>query len=363
MTSAKGPLAGVRVVEFAGIGPSPFACMLLAQSGAEVLRIDRAGHADYLPIPAKFDILNRGKTRFPIDLKSEEGLARALEIIGKADILVEGYRPGVMERLGLGPEVCLARNPGLVYGRMTGWGQSGPYAQEAGHDINYIATSGALFAIGEKGRAPVPPLNLVGDFAGAIYLSYGLTAALHLAKRTGQGQVVDAAMCDSTAHLMSFLMGLQQAGMWSLERGDNEADGGFPFYGVYQTRDGGYVAVAAAEMKFRRALLDGMGLDAALAKAAFEKANWPLVRATLEAAFLTRDRDEWCAVLAGKDACISPVLSMQEAASEPHAPARGIYVRDGEGVVAPAPAPRFSAGSGFGPERSAEEVLAGWGVN
>ncbi len=362
MLQALGPLVGVRVVEFAGIGPSPFAAMLLAQSGAEVLRIERSGHADYLPIPARFDFLNRGKTRIALDLKDDNGLGRALDIIAKADILLEGYRPGVMERLGLGPEICHARHPGLVYGRMTGWGQTGPYAGEAGHDINYIATSGALNAIGPKDGAPVPPVNLVGDFAGAVYLCFGVAAALVSARRTGKGQVVDAAMSDSTAHLMTFLMGLQQAGMWSLQRGDNEADGGFPFYGVYRTRDGRYVAVAAAEMKFRRALLDGMGLDPALAKQAFDKAAWPLVRLQLEAAFLTRDRDEWCALLAGKDACVSPILDMAEAPDDPHAVARKTFLRDAEGAVAPAPAPRFSDGSGFGPQRSAEEMLELWGL-
>ena len=362
MTGSPGPLAGVRVVEFAGIGPSPFAAMQLAQAGAEVLRIERAGHADYLPIPEKFDFLNRGKARLALDLKSDEGRARALDIIAGADIVIEGYRPGVMERLGLGPEACLARHPALVYGRMTGWGQDGPYANEAGHDINYISVTGALAAIGPRGGPPVPPLNLVGDFAGGIYLCFGVAAALIAARGTGKGRVVDAAMVDSAAHLMTFLYGLQQAGLWTLQRGDNEADGGFPFYGVYQTRDGGYVAIAAAEMKFRRALLEGMGLDQGLAKQAIDRAAWPEVRQRLAEAFLTRDRDEWCRLMAGRDACLSPVLDMSEAEKNPHVEARRIFLRDAEDIVRPAPAPRFSAGNEEADAMTAEALLAKWGL-
>ena len=360
MTEGRGPLAGIRVVEFAGIGPCPFSGMLLAQMGAEVLRIERAGHADYLPIPEKYDLLNAGKTRLAIDLKSADGRARVFDIVGAADALIEGYRPGVMERLGLGPEALLARNPRLVYGRVTGWGQDGPYAAEAGHDINYIAITGALAAIGETGGPPVPPLNLVGDFGGGVYLCFGVAAALLSARTTGKGQVVDAAMVDAAAHLMTFLYGLHQAGLWSLERGSNEADGGFPFYGVYRTADGRWIAVAAAEKKFCLALLDGLGLDRGLADLARTRANWPQVRATLGGAFASRSRDDWMERLAGTDSCASPVLDMAEAPRDPHAAARGLF-ETVDGVVRPTAAPRFSSGTAA-PSFDTAGLLARWGV-
>ncbi len=360
MTEGKGPLAGVRVVEFAGIGPCPFSGMLLAQMGAEVLRVERAGHADYLPIPPQFDFLNTGKTRLAVDLKSPEGLARLMNIIAVADIVIEGYRPGVMERLGLGPKDCHARNPRLVYGRVTGWGQDGPYAAEAGHDINYIAITGALHAIGPAGGPPVPPLNLVGDFGGGVYLCFGVAAALVSARSTGKGQVVETAMVDAAAHLMTFLYGLRQAGLWSLDRGANEADGGFPFYGVYQAGDGGWLAVAAAEMKFRLALIDGLGLDRDLAKQATSRQAWPDIRGQLAGAFATRSRDEWCDLLAGTDACVSPILHMDEAPTNPHAIARGLFTVDG-GAVRPAPAPRFSEGSSAPSFAEPGALLERWG--
>ena len=361
MSEGKGPLAGIRVMEFAGIGPSPFAGMLLAQMGAQVLRIERAGHADYLPIPEKYDFLNTGKTRLTVDLKSEAGKARILAMAAAADAMLEGYRPGVMERLGLGPQALCGHNPRLVYGRVTGWGQDGPYAQEAGHDINYIAVTGALAAIGPAGGAPVPPLNLVGDFAGGVYLCFGIAAALLAARITGKGQVVDAAMADCSAHLMTFLYGLHQAGLWNLERGNNEADGGFPFYGVYQTRDRRWVAVAAAEMKFRLALLDGLGLDRALAQEVGDPAHWPRVRASLAAAFATRDRDAWVAHLAGTDSCLSPVLDMAEAPGDPHARARAMFLSV-DGVVRPAAAPRFSLPTAAPAPEDADDMLRRWGV-
>lgn len=360
MTNGTGPLTGVRVVEFVGIGPCPFAGMLLGQLGAEVLRIDRAGATAYLPIPPQYDFLNDGKATLALDLKSPSGIAQVLDILAHADIAIEGFRPGVMERLGLGPEPCLARNARLVYGRVTGWGQTGPLAQEAGHDINYIALTGALHAIGPADGAPVPPLNLLGDFAGGgLYLCLGVLAALHAARSTGRGQVVDAAMVDGVSHLMSFIHGLRQAGMWSLNRADNEADGGFPFYGVYATADGGWIATAAAEMKFRRALVAGLDLDPALADQAQERQHWPMVRQQLAAAFLRRSRDEWCARLAGKDACVAPVLDLDEAPDHPHAVARDSFSRD-NGVLRARSAPRFSNGTATPPVREVASLLADW---
>ncbi|OYX74970.1 MAG: carnitine dehydratase [Rhizobiales bacterium 32-66-11] len=361
MSEGKGPLAGVRVVEFAGIGPCPFAGMLLAQMGAEVLRIEREGHANYLPIPERFDLLNTGKTRLALDMKSEAGKARIFEILAQADALIEGYRPGVMERLGLGPEAVHARVPRLVYGRVTGWGQNGPYAQEAGHDINYIAITGALAAIGAQGGPPVPPLNLVGDFAGGLYLCFGVVSALLAARASGEGQVVDAAMVDGAAHLMTFLFGLHQAGLWRLERGSNEADGGFPFYGVYQAGDGRWLAVAAAEMKFRLALLEGIGLDREWANIVDSRKDWARVRAALAAAFETRGRDEWVRLLAGTDSCVSPVLDMAEAPADPHAVARGLFERV-DGVVRPAAAPRFSKPTMAPAIVDPADLLGRWGV-
>ncbi|CAI09335.1 CaiB/BaiF CoA transferase family protein [Aromatoleum aromaticum] len=362
MTEGKGPLAGVRVVEFGGIGPSPFCGMLLRQMGAEVLRIDRGAYAGALPIPERFDFLNKGKTRLRMDLKTPEALEQVLAIIDAADVLIEGFRPGVMERLGLGPEVCLARNPRLVYGRVTGWGREGPLADEAGHDITYISLTGALSCIGPAGAGPVPPLNLVGDFAGgALYLAFGVAAALASMRSTGRGQVVDAAMVDGAAHLMTFIYGLRQAGIWNLDRGSNPADGGSPFYGVYATSDGRWLAVAAAEMKFRRAFVAGLGLESGLADEAEDRAAWPRLRSLVAEAIARRSRDEWCELLAGRDACVAPVLDLDEAPDHPHAVARGVFVAE-EGVIQPAPAPRFSEGTAPPPLCDAQQLLKSWGV-
>lgn len=362
MGEGRGPLAGVRVVEFGGIGPCPFCGMLLRQMGAEVLRIDRGAYSGALPIPERFDLLNSGKTRLQLDLKDDAAKARILDIIGAADVVIEGFRPGVMERLGLGPDECLARNPQLVYGRVTGWGREGPLADEAGHDITYIALTGALASIGSAGGAPVPPLNLVGDFAGgALYLAFGVAAALAATRSTGRGQVVDAAMVDGAAHLMSFIYGLRQAGIWTLERGTNPADGGSPFYGVYATADGRWLAVAAAEMKFRRAFVAGLGLEPQIADEAEDRAAWPRLRALVAGAVARRGRDEWCEVFAGHDACVAPVLDLDEAPGHPHAVARGLFVAE-DGVVRPAPAPRFSGGTAAPAPCEAPALLRRWGL-
>lgn len=362
MGEGKGPLAGVRVVEFGGIGPCPFCGMLLRQLGAEVLRIDRGAYSGALPIPERFDFLNAGKTRLQLDLKDEAAKARILDIVAAADVVIEGFRPGVMERLGLGPEECLARNPQLVYGRVTGWGREGPLAHEAGHDITYIALTGALASIGPAGGAPVPPLNLVGDFAGgAMYLAFGVAAALASMRSTGRGQVVDAAMVDGATHLMSFIYGLRQAGIWTLERGANPADGGSPFYGVYATADGRWLAVAAAEMKFRRAFIAGLGLEPQIADEADNREAWPRLRALVAGAVVRRGRDEWCELFAGQDACVAPVLDLDEVPQHPHVVARGLFTAE-DGVLRPAAAPRFSGGSAAPPVCDAQRLLQLWGV-
>lgn len=362
MAEGIGPLAGIRVVEFAGIGPCPFCGMLLRQMGAEVLRIERGEYDGALPMPERFDLLNTGKTRLQVNLKSPEALASVLAIIETADVLIEGFRPGVMERLGLAPEVCQARNPRLVYGRVTGWGQEGPLSAEAGHDITYIALTGALACIGPADGAPVPPLNLVGDFAGgALYLAFGVAAALASARATGRGQVVDAAMLDGATHLMTFIYGLRQAGIWNLERCSNHVDGGFPFNGVYATADGRWLAVAAAEMKFRRALVEGLGLEQSVAIKGEDRTAWPEVRLLLAAAIVKRGRDEWCELLAGRDACVAPVLDLDEAPSHPQARARGLFVDD-NGVLRPAAAPKFSGGTAAPAVCDTQQLLDRWGI-
>lgn len=357
-----GPLAGLRVVEFAGIGPAPFAGMLLAQLGAEVVRLDRpkAGGHELLPIDPKFDFMNRGKPVLTLDLKSPEGIARALAAIDAADVLVEGFRPGVMERLGLGPDLCRARNPRLIYGRVTGWGQTGPFADQAGHDITYIALTGVLNAIGENGRDPVPPLNLVGDFAGgALYLVIGILAAREEARRTGRGQVIDAAMLDGASHLMTFVQGLRQAGFWSLDRGSNQPDGGFPFNAVYRTADGKYLAVAAAEMKFRHAFIARLGLDAAIAREGDLPTNWPRIKALLAEVLATDTRDNWVDRLSGRDTCVAPVLDLDEAPRHAQCRARGLF-DEADGVKVPTVAPKFSNGVPAPASRDAEAILNGW---
>ena len=333
---ASGPLTGFRIVEFAGIGPGPFACMMLADMGAEVVTLDRVGSGKNLK-----SVSGRGRKVVELDLKSEAGISQVLDLLAHADALIEGFRPGVMERLGLGPEVVLARNPRLVYGRMTGWGQHGPLAQAAGHDINYISVTGALAAIGGKDR-PVPPLNLVGDFGGgALYLVVGVLAALLEARKSGQGQVVDAAMCDGAASLMSMFFDMTAAGRWTEQRGSNFLDGGAHFYGVYECACGGFISIGSIEPKFYALLRQHAGLVDAGFDDQMDQNAWPELKQKLVSVFKSKTRDEWCAVMEGTDICFAPVLTMKEAPAHPHMAAREIFVTR-HGVTQPAPAPRFS---------------------
>jgi alpha-methylacyl-CoA racemase len=338
-----GPLTGIRVVEVAAIGPGPMCAMLLADLGADVVRIDRLEPSGLgVAMAPRFDVTARNRRSIALDLKHPEGRAAALRLIERADVLIEGFRPGVAERLGVGPQDCLARNPRLVYGRMTGFGQDGVLAQAAGHDLNYIALSGALAAIGPRGAAPVPPLNLVGDYGGgALYLAFGILAALVERNRSGQGQVVDAAMVEGAASLMAMFYGLHAAGTWRTERGSNLLDGGAPFYSVYETADGQYVSVAALEPKFFAELAQRIGLDDEFVAKQYDVQTWPRLRARLAEIFRSRTRDAWCALLEGSDACFAPVLSMQEAPRHPHNVSRGVFVEI-DGYPQPAPAPRFS---------------------
>ncbi|WP_329558718.1 CoA transferase [Streptomyces uncialis] len=339
-----GPLAGVRVVELAGIGPGPFAGMLLADLGADVVRVDRPGGPGHSVAP-EHDPTNRGKRSVLVDLKAPGGPERVLGLAGRADLLIEGYRPGVAERLGVGPKECHARNPRLVYGRMTGWGQSGPLAPRAGHDISYIAVTGALGMIGRPDQPPTPPANLLGDYAGgSLYLVVGLLAALHHARTTGTGQVVDAAIVDGTAHLTTLIHGLAAAGHWQDRRGVNLLDGGSPFYGCYPTSDGGHMAVGALEQRFYDEFLALLGLTAT-APPREDPARWDELRAAVAARFATGTRAWWTRVFADSDACVAPVLSLREAPGHPHLAARGTFTVH-EGVTQPAPAPRFSATPG-----------------
>ncbi|MFE5675747.1 CaiB/BaiF CoA transferase family protein [Streptomyces erythrochromogenes] len=364
--SGSGPLAGVRVVELAGIGPGPFAAMLLADLGADVVRVDRPGGGGLAVDPAH-DITNRGKRSVLVDLKSADGPARVLDLVERADVLVEGFRPGVAERLGVGPAECHARNPRLVYGRMTGWGQEGPLAHTAGHDIAYIAVTGALGMIGNPGEPPAVPANLVGDYAGgSLYLVIGVLAALQHARATGTGQVVDAAIVDGTAHLTAMIHGMMAAGGWQDRRGANLLDGGCPFYGTYETSDGGYMAVGALEQQFYDTFTELLGIgDRAPARK--DIARWGELREAVAARFRTRTREEWTAVFEGTDACVAPVLSLREAPGHPHLAARGTFTDFG-GIVQPAPAPRFSAtpvavttGPAL-PGAHTESVAADWDV-
>ncbi len=354
------------MLELAGIGPSPFACMLLADLGADILRLERAV-ADAAP-DVTWDLLNRSRHSVAIDLKNRAGRDLVLELCEQADALIEGFRPGVTERLGLGPEEVRSRNPRLVYGRMTGYGQQGPLAQRAGHDINYIAVSGALWAVGRAGGPPVPPLNLVGDFGGgALYLALGVVAGVLSARATGEGQVVDAAMVDGSASMMAMTHSFLNSGYWLEERGVNVLDTGAHFYDVYETSDGGYMAVGAIEPQFYAELLQGLGLDPASLPAQFERAQWPAMKERFAVIFATRSRDEWTAVFADVDACVTPVLSPREAASHPYNTARAVF--DLDGAIQPGPAPRFSMtpGSVRQPPRTpgsgTREGLAGWGID
>ncbi|MFJ6615183.1 CaiB/BaiF CoA transferase family protein [Streptomyces sp. NPDC091289] len=336
-----GPLTGVRVVELAGIGPGPFAAMLLADLGADVVRVDRPGGAG-LGIDPAYDLTNRNKRSVLLDLKSDEGPARVLDLVERADILIEGYRPGVAERLGVGPEPCLARNPKLVYGRMTGWGQDGPLAERAGHDIAYLALTGTLSMIGKPDEPPTVPANLVGDYAGgSLYLVVGVLAALQHARTHGEGQVVDAAIVDGAAHLASMIHGMLAAGSWQDRRGTNLLDGGCPFYGTYATSDGGHMAVGPLEGQFYAEFAGLLGIADDFPDR-WDLARWDELRAAVTARFLTRTRAEWTEVFDGTDACVAPVLSLAEAPHHPHLAARSTFVEH-SGIAQPAPAPRFSA--------------------
>ncbi|MFJ9182936.1 CaiB/BaiF CoA transferase family protein [Streptomyces anulatus] len=339
--SGHGPLTGVRVVELAGIGPGPFAAMLLADLGADVVRVDRPGGAG-LGIDPASDLTNRNKRSVLLDLKSDEGPARVLDLVERADILIEGYRPGVAERLGVGPGACLARNPKLVYGRMTGWGQDGPLAERAGHDIAYLALTGTLSMIGKPDEPPVVPANLVGDYAGgSLYLVVGVLAALQHARAHGEGQVVDAAIVDGAAHLATMIHGMLAAGSWQDRRGTNLLDGGCPFYGTYATSDGGHMAVGPLEGQFYAEFIGLLGIADAFPDR-WDLARWDELRAAVTERFLTRTRAEWTEVFDGTDACVAPVLSLAEAPHHPHLAARSTFVEH-SGLTQPAPAPRFSA--------------------
>lgn len=363
---AQGPLNGLRIIEFAGIGPAPFCGMLLSDLGADVVRIDRAGRER--PGMAA-DVLSRGRRSIALDLKSEKDIALVMQLLKKADGLIEGFRPGVMERIGLGPDAVLSQNPALVYGRMTGWGQDGPLAHAAGHDLNYIALTGALHAMGDPEGRPRPPLNLVGDFGGgALYLAFGMMAALWHVQAGGKGQVVDCAMTDGAASLSAMFYGLRAMGIWSDTRGANLLDGGAPFYDTYACSDGKWVSVAAIEPQFYAELRDKAGLTDAVFDAQMDRDAWPAQKAAMIAKFKTRTRVEWCEIMEGSDVCFAPVLSWEEAPEHPQNTERRTLVESG-GVVQPAPAPRFSATpgaiqrqpAGIGGDR--EEILSDWGVN
>lgn len=352
----------------AGIGPAPFCGMLLADMGAEVVRVDRLTASGLgVDLPRKFDLLNRNKRSLAVDLKTADGVAVVRHMIAAADVLIEGFRPGVMEKLGLGPATFEEVNPRLVFGRMTGWGQDGPLAAAAGHDINYIAISGALHAIGHPGQPPVVPLNLIGDFGGGtLYLAMGILAAVFEARGSGRGQTVDAAIVDGVASLMTLQHALAQTGEHGVERGTNLIDGGAPFYSVYETLDGLYVSVGAIEPKFYRELIDRMGLADADLPRQYDRDSWPILRTRLATAFRSRTRAQWCTLLEGTDACFAPVLDLDEAALHPHNAARANLI-DIDGVRNPAPAPRFSRSANIlhvpppAPGQDSAAVLAGWG--
>jgi len=339
-----GPLAGYRIIEMAGIGPAPFAAMLLADMGAEVIRVDRREGAD-LGLPGrevKFDVLHRGRRSIAVDVKAEAGREVVKRLSARADAIIEGFRPGVMERLGLGPDALLATNPKLVFGRMTGFGQDGPLAQAAGHDINYIALAGALHAIGRKGEAPVPPLNLVGDFGGGgMFLAFGVVCALLEAQKSGKGQVVDAAMVDGSATLMALMYGMFSQGSWKDERGVNVLDTGAPWYDTYRTKDGKWLAVGAIEKRFYEELVERLGLKLAELPKQHDRKGWPDLQRRFAETIATKTRDEWAPIFEGSDACVAPILALGEVAEHPHNAARGTFMTR-DGVLQPAPAPRFS---------------------
>ncbi|MFA5632497.1 MAG: CaiB/BaiF CoA-transferase family protein [Porticoccaceae bacterium] len=366
----QGPLKGVKVVEIAGIGPAPFGAMLLADMGAEVIRIDPPGKMSAgLGIDAKKDLLNRGRRSISMDLKQPAAVEAALRLIEGADLLLEGFRPGVMERLGLGPDVCLARNPRLVYGRMTGWGQSGPLSQKAGHDINYIALSGALGLIGRKEDRPVFPLNLVGDMGGGgLFLAFGLLCGLTEARTSGKGQVVDTAMLEGAALQIMGVLTMRASGWWQDQRGTNVVDTGSYFYEVYETADGGHMAVGAIEPQFYKALCEGAGLNDEKWQKQMNAGNWDALKKDLADIFLSKTRDEWVAVFDGLDACVSPILALDEVADHPHNAERGVFV-ERDGFLQVAPAPRFSRTPGElglpppSPGEHSADILRDWGFD
>ena len=370
MSSHKGPLAGVRILEFEAIGPGPFCGMMLADMGADVVLVDRPSDPRLgFGRDRWYDVMLRGRRSVTLDLKAKGSVDAALALAEKADAIIEGFRPGVMERLGLGPDVMLARNPRLVYGRMTGWGQAGPLAACAGHDINYIAVAGILHAIGRAGDAPVPPLNLVGDFGGGgMLLAFGIACGLIEARGSGRGQVIDAAMVDGASLLATMFSGMLAANRWSEVRGDNVLDAGAPWYGTYETKDRKYVAVGAIEPKFYAELIDRLGLAREDLPGQDDRARWPELRSRLAAVFRTKTRDEWCAVFEGSDACFAPVLTFSEARAHPHSAARAAYTKVGN-VEQPAPAPRFArtpgAVRGAPPARGAggRDALVEWGFS
>jgi len=360
--SGTGPLHGVRIVEFAGLGPGPFACMLLADMGAEIVRIDRPGAKPRDPR----DLISRGRRTVHLNLKDADDLRQVMDLLRHADVLVEGFRPGVMERLGLGPDVVAQVNPRLVYGRITGWGQEGPLSQAAGHDINYIGLSGALAAIGEAGGFPVPPLNLVGDYGGgSLYLVVGILAALLDVRNSGRGQVVDSAICDGTLSLMSLAQGQRLRGLHVEQRGSNMLDGGAPYYSAYQTSDGLFVCIGAIEPQFFALLCERLGVDPGLRDAQHDRNRWPALRSELADIFRQETQAVWCERLEGCDVCFAPVLTLSEAQNHPHMVARGAFI-DVDGVPCPAPAPRFSrtpSSLAKDPETctvDSVEIIAGW---
>jgi len=365
-----GPLQGLKLIEIAGIGPGPYCAMVLSDMGAEVIRVVRPGPDAFVRgADASRDLLSRNRRSIGVDLKHPDGVETLLALAERADGLFEGFRPGVMERLGLGPDVCLARNPALVYGRMTGFGQDGPLAQAAGHDINYIALAGVLAHLGRRGQPPTPPINLVGDFGGGgLLLAFGMVCALLERVRSGKGQVVDAAMVDGAAALMTIFHGAEQSGFWSNERGENMIDGGAPFYDAYETRDGLYVSIGAIEPQFYARLLELVGLAAEELPGQQDREGWSQLRERLTKIFLSKTRDEWCALMEGTDSCFAPVLTMAEARKHPHNVARELFV-EVEGVAQPRPAPRFSrtdSGIQRAPSPGAahtDEVLADWGFD
>ncbi len=365
-----GPLEGVRIIELAGLGPAPFAGMMLADAGADIIRIDRSARATYPPnTEPHVDLMNRGRRSVAVDLKHPEGVALVLRLVAEADGLMEGFRPGVAERLGLGPEVCLERNPALVYGRMTGWGQDGPMARAAGHDIDYIALAGALEPMGRAGERPLPPLNLVGDFGGGgMMLAFGMCAAIISARTTGAGQVIDAAMVDGAAALMTMTYTLMSSGIWKEARGTNLLDTGAHFYEVYETSDGGYFAIGAIEPQFYAELLRRLGLEGEELPDQMDREAWPAMKERFAALFAGKTRKEWEVIFEGSDACAAPVLSPLEAPHHPHIAARGTFT-EVAGVVQPAPAPRFGGTPGSirnpppNPGQHGDEALTDWGLD